>query len=229
MESVIGLIIFVAILSLISRLTQQKANDEANRRRRVVRPEDLPEKTRRMIYGDSSPTARPKQRGLPAEDEGVRVAKPAEPKEGRPIQVRDIMEALLGEFSDSGESRRDLPENAGMRPVEVRKVPEDVRRLEAGPSPSKPSVPRPSVQRPIQPQKRVQRTVMKTAVRAERHAPPREGPKPVAQPVGKRPEHPVRQPKTSDHLTRKLIRSPRDLRYGIILSEILGPPKAFRI
>ncbi len=64
MNGTIGFIIFViiAIASVVKRIREAQEEEERRRSLPKTRPEDLPEATRRMLYGDTQvPTARERQ------------------------------------------------------------------------------------------------------------------------------------------------------------------------
>ena len=102
MHGSIGFIIFViiAIVSAVKRHYEAKQEEERRRSMPKTRPEDLPEATRRMLYGDTQiPTAKERQaptqptvivarprQVIEPNEEGPRPAPPVIPPPPRPVQ-----------------------------------------------------------------------------------------------------------------------------------------------
>lgn len=219
MESLVPIIIFLVILALsgISRLAQKQRLEDKERSQGRTRPQDLPERTRRMIYGDSVPTARPRQPGGEGQEpSGMRPEQPA-PTAARPMELRDLMDAFLGERSSA--SRRAEPPPIG-------RIPEEVRR---------PAVPpeRPRVQPQARPQpvRRHARPPAQRVAQPKRQPAPIEGQRPQPKPLAQAQRPPERPPAPRRVPARRcrLLAGIEEVRRGIILSEILGPPKALRM
>ncbi len=81
MENLLGLIIFLVIagISVVGKMRESRKAEEERREREGMPPVELPEVTRRMLYGDSGdiPTARPRQTGEAPPPRPVVVARPA--------------------------------------------------------------------------------------------------------------------------------------------------------
>ncbi|HOJ32211.1 MAG TPA: hypothetical protein PKY35_01505 [Candidatus Hydrogenedentes bacterium] len=226
MDSLIGLIIFLGILllSVISRFAQQKQIEESHKKRRAVRPEELPEKTRRMIYGEGVSTARVRE-AVPKKTAGAAPSQRSLPPEARPIEVRDLMEALLGEKTARPGEAQSAPSRQEP-PQVIRRTKEEVRR----PQPVVASRTQPVEKAKTQEQHVQMRQPMPVA-KVKPGIPPKERPRaPVSSKETKRGSSVQPQSVSGERgRTRRLIQSPAQLRYGIILSEILGPPKALRM
>jgi len=209
-EELLGFLVFVAIalVSLVGKLREQrKQSQETESERPKMRPEDLPEATRRMFFGDSMepPVAIP--RGESSPEPPVAVPRREPPRLQTPPPRRAA-----------------APE----RPVPPVRTPEaPPRRIEAQP------VLRPTaadIQRELRRtmQRAFQQTPLRQAVRRpppvveeEREGPPPEAPKPAKPPKRHRAEE---RPAPFGRLLGDLS----DVRRGIILQEILGPPKSLR-
>lgn len=82
MENLLGLIIFLVIagISVVGKMRESRKLEEERRDRESMPPVELPEATRRMLYGDIGddiPTARPRQTGEAPPPRPVVVARPA--------------------------------------------------------------------------------------------------------------------------------------------------------
>ena len=205
--------------------------------------EDIPEETRRMLFGDSGP----------------RTARPAQPRQSEDpfVQVRDIFNELRKQV----ETQTAKPRNVGPQTAQPR------QGARPGP-PALPQAPRPQRQvhqqqpqyQPQQHQQQPPRAPVPPR-QAPRPQPPRMVPqqsegamqrpiqvqKPRPAPMARRQQQPppvraaqqVQSPHAQQHAPRqrksraqgqhsRWLSHPGDLRRGIVLSEILGPPKALQ-
>lgn len=84
MENVIGLVVFllIAVFSAISNSQKKKQDEEQQKKsqQRRTRPEDLPEATRRMLYGDADVAPR---EAIPREAQ----PRPAVPERQKPVPL----------------------------------------------------------------------------------------------------------------------------------------------
>ncbi len=210
MEELLGFLVFavIALVSFVGKLREQrKQSQEAESERPKVRPMDLPEATRRMLYGDSMepPVAVP--RGESSPEPPVAVPR----REPPPLHTPP--------------PRRTAAPERPVPPVRTPAAPP--RRIEA------PPVLRPTaadiqheLRRAIQ--RAFQQTPVRQAVRRpppvseeERERPPVKAPKPAQPPKRRRAEERAAP-------LRRLLGDLNDVRRGIILQEILGPPKSLR-
>ncbi|MCC6144379.1 MAG: hypothetical protein IT368_11290 [Candidatus Hydrogenedentes bacterium] len=234
MENLIGFIIFliIAVISMIGKMQEaRKEREEAQQNARRVRPEDLPEKTRRMLYGDDVeiPQAQPRQ-GVP----------PPVPTQApvRPQPVRDVM-------SEPWEAPRPVQDQRDVSPAQQPYIPRET----PPPVPQRPvQMPRQTdpaeqarrmmedmwrqAQRQFQQQMETQQPRPQQQPQATRQvrrkrrpeAQPQEGPAPAPQP---RPRPaPVAPAPSRQHAF--LFGDLKDVRRGILMAEILGPPKGLQ-
>lgn len=210
MEELLGFLIFaaIALVSLVGKLREQrKPSQETESEGPIARPEDLPEATRRMLFGDSMEPPLAVPRGESPPEPPVAVPRREPPPRQTPPPRRAV-----------------APE----RPVPPLRAPAaPPRRIEPRP------VLRPTaadVQRELRRtmQRALQQTQVRQAVRRpppvfeeEHEGPPPEAPKP-AQPTKRRRAEQRTAP------LRGFLRDINDVRRGIILQEILGPPKSLR-
>lgn len=232
MESFLPFIIIVVItgLSLLNKLQERKRVEAERQEAEENRSdyEDLPEATRRMVYGDGGP---PEARPQPAPP-GVRTARPAQPAQ-RPVPseldqmpeaFRRIVEALQPELARQAPPKPVQPAPAApQRPPSppLRPARQEARRA----FPSLEAQSRRPVQ-PIPPQRVQREQVQRPRPQATRPAKPRpQRRRPVPRPApvaarGRRRPPPPRGLRLFDDL--------QDVRRGIVLSEILGPPVSMR-
>ncbi len=223
MDHSIGSILFIiitAVATLVKYLNKKKEEEEKRRQSMPApRPEDLPEATRRMLYGDSQvPTARKRQA-------------PAQPTVivARPRQV-------IGEDEDG-------PRPAPPRPIIPPGPPRQAGRpvhLPIPPRPMQPSRPVFSQPRPAppasMPSPNAARQIMTGMGRTPDYAPP-----PAVAPDGdwmrrdqlergRQAERAQGQAADRANIARKrrIFAAGTDLRRAIIMNEILGPPVALR-
>ena len=206
-------IIIVVVASLIGKIQEQRKASERKRSRKPVRPEELPEATRRMLYGDPDrPAVDARHKPAPVRTAQPRVA----PQAARPQVERPRAQPMR-------------------RPLEPQ-APRQVR--EAAP----PAAPPPKVQRrpapPPEPQPETlsiqerhelmmaQRMKELRDARAQRSATLHRAQQirkqgravAAARPRTVKKETPFREDLFSDF---------DDVRRGIVMMEILGTPKAF--
>ena len=239
MDNYLGplIILILAVASVVGQVVESRKKKEQNKESEL-RGEDMPEATRRMLYGDGDdvdiPMAKPKQNSQPA-------VPPPPPPPRRQTQAAPQAQAP---------QRRQVPEQRAQRPAPVRRQPQVQQRTEAAPK-------RRSVRDFIPPEarRRVQETLQEVWRQAQQAG--QVEVEPEDKPPAERPARPAqrseaapsemrsktrqrseqRQPvRTSAPATRKkkrpahplmrgLIDSPKNVRRGIVLREILGPPK----
>ena len=206
MEDLIGFLIFIAIVaaSIIGKIkTERKAATEREQRpSKPVSLDELPEATRRMLFGDG---------------EGEIIV--AKPKQGGPAAA-----------PAPGEWRR--VEETPPRPVPARRVAYEQPRP-AAPQPQQPPRQQPVMQAPVQQRQQARQAPQRAAQPAQRRAQeharpqPRQAQQPV-RPVQASAPAPARQARrTSGRGLMSVLQSRNGLAQGILLHEILGPPKAF--
>ena len=210
MEDLIGFLVFAAIagFSIFSKYREQKKAEEVAKERRLrKRPEDLPERTRKMLYGESGvppkrggePTYRTaRERTAPSPTPQRQAAPPVRRQERRPIEERHTV--LSNEEFEVREKRAQAQRTLEEMWRQAKAAEERARRKQ---------------------QKAQRRQQQREAT------PPPPPPKPKPQPA-RRPE-PARA--TRGQRQRQLAAmfgSRGALRAGIIMSEVLSPPVSFR-
>lgn len=200
---------------------------------------DLPEETRRMLFGEKTPPtaapAKPKQSADPFTEVRdmfnevrrqieVQTAKPRQsaPKPqqppalpSQPAQAPRRPHPQQPEFRPAqSPPRQAVPQRMGPRPQQPRMVPQQsegsMRREVQPPKPP----PVPMARRQQTPQRVAQRRLVE----------PDEGPKmPIQRPKRQEPRRRAPRPRRI-----ALLATADDIRRGIVLSEILGPPRAMR-
>ena len=232
-DLIFGLIMLVGVIAsgLFKKYREAKEAEE-DRRREVKRtqPGELPERTRRMLYGGDIPTAR--VRGARPQQQRTSMAPPSPPPEAPPKApegLRELMEVLSGRQLPP---QRSLGGEEGPPPVPKAQVPRPKEQARKAPPPMRqraseipdrarrahradraPAVPRGSRagEEPALPV--AVRQAQPRAHRREQHR---------AAPAPQHP-HGRRRPRAW-----RLLNSQADVRRGIILSEVLGPPKSLR-
>lgn len=213
MEDIIGFLIFIVIVavSIIGKIKQDRksAEEDADRPVRPMSMEELPEATRRMLFGDRDGDiiiARPKH-AEPAKDEWVPVTQIENPPPGRQVAYERPVTAP--------------PPPAPQRPQPVRPVPTQTVQRQY-PQPQKPPHPAPRQSQARPPQRPAPR---QPVPQQRRQAPPqttRTVKPPAAQEITLQPS---RNASAKNVLT--LMKSRQGLSQGILLREVLGPPRAF--
>jgi hypothetical protein len=239
-SEIVGVFFFLAVMvavSVIKKLSEKAAQTEERRKSETLtKADEMPENTRRMIYGDDIPVAKPRQ----PQSMGQRTAVPppvpvaqqraqpqAQPASGRPIELTDLLESLTGVKVQM--ERSETVEPGGKRVlVEEKRVvthqprPQAEGRLRREDVPSKPQAPRPTAPARQQQPKPVQRrpqVVAKTAIHGN-----------VIE------EERLRLMQNRDRggsgaaqtWVAKALHRPENARKAIVLLEVLGPPRALR-
>ena len=225
MDNLIGFIIFLVIIviSIINKIrTESKDSQERPAQRdRPVSMEDIPEATRRMLYGDGSGIQVAKPRT--ATPEQARSGSATHPVTARRVDVESTRSAPPPTPSRPPQPVRQMGPQASVR-AEKREMPTMARHQTSTAQAARRQYTSP--QR-FQPRSRPQpQPVRRHAVKPDRKA---SGKRPV--PPTRRPQQ---QPKTVPIAASSggsgisgLLASKNDLARGILLREILGPPKAF--
>ncbi len=211
MDNLLGLLIFavIAIVGLLNKAAQnRKGGEEAPPSTPPIEPEDLPETLRRMIYGD----ARPIPKARPAQPPQARapyqppVARPAQqPRQTTPQQrqARPQRNVIVQAAPRTAEPSGDTPTPTRMRPDQVRPAPRPAPVPHASAPKAPKPVPRPSAPAPAAVSQVAQQVAARMATRK------RTEPKKAA-PAG------------------AFFKSIDEVRRGIVISEILGPPVSMR-
>lgn len=250
-------IVVLGLVSLFRRWQEAQARNERVEQRRQRTVEDLPERTRRMLYGEGGtpPGAGRTRQELEAPVAHPRGAVALPSEQARPIELRDLFDALRGEVAT-----RPSPPQAGQpvrrppaEPQPVRQAP-PMRRPGAGQTqrppeerrvlteqPARPPAP-PMRQAPRQPSRQPARPQvarprgMEPITDEERFA--------AAQTVEGEPTTQARrmeqrrgpQPRTRGRAparpaadsVRTWFADRESIRRGVIMGEVLGIPKALR-
>ena len=216
MENLLGFIIFLVIIviSIINKIRTESSSGEKlpERRNRPVSMEDIPEATRRMLYGDGGdiPVAKPRT----AETEHRRTAPPPHPVAARWVEVEQVPTrtpepVAFTQAPPAAPPRAPQPAPRQSAPPPMRQpMQQTVRRQPQQTMP--PPAPRP-VRRPV---RQVQQAPPRRVVEKPRKRAPQ------AQPV---PTRPV----SAGIGLIGLLSTKNELARGILVREILGPPKAF--
>lgn len=209
LDNIFGLIVFLVVggLSMLSQMMAKRKEEERRRNQpRKLDPSELPEATRRMLYGDAPniPTARPRGQER-AEGEPPPLARPARPtvvtfddEESAPDEnTRPSYEEMEARRQAEMQRERELQariEQQRRQQEAMRRRAEEVRRQAQAAQAAQ------------------QAATMQEATRQHR-------PAAKAQPRGQEPTGAPATPKLQGALNLRLVRQ------GIILSEILGPPR----
>ncbi len=215
MENILGFLVFVAIvvISILNKIaTERKAGreelDELDEQERPQSLDELPEATRRMIFGDGDIIVA-KPRGGPYESAAPT---PRAAVERQPVPARRIAMETPPAASRSAPARR--------VPVEVRPASAGQMRQQPAPTVARPPLQQQSRTRQPRPQHRQQ---AQHAAR-QRLEPPPTRRAPARKPVAVKKAAPAR-PRPQG--IAEMLHSKNELARAVLLREILGPPKAF--
>ncbi len=235
MEVLAPIIIFgvLVLISFVRKMHEQQRLEELRRRAQSSPDlEELPEATRRVIFGSPAiPSSREKYAGEEGEDEGedeerteatprrvvpIPVARPYQrasgpamrPAPGLPPGEPTVDDALRQLLERRQQYER---QQQALRETEERRRQAEARQREAA-----------MRQRAAQQQRSEQphRQPSRVQQRQDREGPPPAPPQPKRKPAGSTMPKPV--------FLRGLLHDAEDVRKGIILAEILGPPRALR-
>lgn len=223
MENLIGFLIFVGIAAFSTYMQNvkqrkeeaEKKAEQARRQsqRKTARPEELPEATRRMLYGDGGdaiPTATPR-------GEVQRPAPPPRPAERpRPIPMQRP--------AAEGSAPRQQPTPP------MRQTPGEAPRRAPQPAPQQQAPARPRALVPPQPMRQQARRRMEQAWQ-QAHGAHEHPPAPAAQPQPRPKRRAAPEAATlavSGARIRRMARNPQTLREALVLSELLQPPVSMR-
>lgn len=230
MEGLAPLIIFavLAIAGVLRKVYEQRreaeeARDRATRRK--IRREDLPEATRRLLYGEGTKTAEPRGATPPPVPQGrPRQAVPAIPVSREQAQPRPGPQPQV---RPTAQPARPVPRPAPQRPAQPVQRAQQPRPLPQ-PHQRPQRRPRPQPQRPPQPQAPPPAEAEEPArpARQARRRPARR-PGPARPRTAQRPRS-ARRVKRARPATHALFSGLDDVRRGIVAAEVLGPPKALR-
>lgn len=231
-EFVLPLIILIGIIaSLIDKF--KKSAEEAQRQQRDSERRaapNLPEATRRQVYGSGEAPVRRARPLVPQErsweesegrndtgdgTNGERVPQaPVQPRPARPVVV-----AQPAPTTPWGELRRQLEQGARGVEKEVRRQITEAQRRQGGPS--APTEYDREQQRRRQQHEAEQAQRRQAATRAAQPARPAQQTRPEAP----RPAPPVRRATPPGRRRHPLLGDMSDIRHAIILREVLGPPR----
>lgn len=243
-EQLAYLVFFVVfvIVAIARKIAEQKEISNRQRDAQNRKPVDLPEATRRMLYGDDVPTARPRSFGGEDDEEGPVTVAPRREPQIPTAQPRQGQRRVAPPPLAPRQSTQRVETASPTRPV----VPQrraDAPRLER-PADTATAFRPVEEQRRVAPPMRQQAPPMRQAPQASRRAAPppvvrpqptqrREAPPAQVQQLRRRvvPKPAAPQPKPALQKTRRagerFFADRGDLRRAILLREILGPPKAF--
>ncbi len=231
MEDVLGFVIFLVIIviSIINKIrTEAKESQERPvQRKRPVSLDDIPEATRRMLYGDGSdiPVAKPRtaasehHRPIPVTPHPVTARRvELELEEGqKPILTVPPPPPVYAPPHPVPQPAPQMMQP--QRPAPIRQTPaQQVRRQT------------PAIQQPIRREYQQQRSQARPhpqpAARRQ-YSEEEEGPKKKYVPPKPQPQMLQAKVTSSGSGLHALLASKNDLARGILIKEILGPPKAY--
>lgn len=224
-EQVIGLIVFavIAAVSGLAKLQEHRKEEEARKQRSANRPsvEDLPEATRRMLYGDSTPpVARRRGEGMPTPPVAIpRAEVPRPAPQRRPVPQRQQEIPVAPPRQAPPQQRPYAP--SAPRPI-AQPLPQrqDWRGTPAQPAPQRP-MPDPrqttvsASERELERQRAIAEAARQDAVYRSTNA--------EKGPVAKQPAR-----MSQAQLFRSLARNKNALRASMITMEVMGTPKGLR-
>ncbi len=232
MEEFIGLIIFgiIAAVSGLAKLQEQRKEEEARKQRANRKGVDeLPEATRRMLYGDGGPpVARRRGEGPPPPPLAVpRAEAPRPAPQRRPVPPRQ-------QSAPAGPPWQQPPQQPPpQRPAPQRQFAPEAPRPIAQPLPQR----RDWRETPQMPPAQQQPDYRESSVVASEHAQERarsaeevirqeERYRSTDAPKQAAPKQPARM--SQAQLFRSLARNKNALRASMITMEVMGPPKGLR-
>jgi len=249
MDGYFGLIVifFVIVSSILQKLQERKAMRNAQEQKKHARPEDLPEETRRMLYG---PSGKPQQGREQSDEPHVREARPktARPAQPQSDPAKQLLESLFGvqvetEVEEEGDwapvqpkERKDTSRRAAERqparqqqrpqrqqqPRHVREHAQQQREQARQTAP--PQVP--PIRHPQQAQAKRQESREEHQRRAvaerERRKQQRAAAQRQQQPQRQSVRRVAPQPNHRDRLFSEL----RDVQKAVVFAEVLGKPRA---
>jgi hypothetical protein len=238
MDQLVGFIIFAAIAIGSWVLKAREQRQEAERRRQRAdqadtQEVDLPEATRRMLYGDEAvPTARPKrdhhETGESEDEEGWRPVAPPPRPQPQPVRReeprRQPVQQQRPQQAQPASPRRGLQD---LWQEAQRRIEEELERQQqplpqAAPAPRPPAIPK-QVRRPethLQRYTREEEQALERRRKEERQRHKRE----AALAVQWELDRAARRKASLMHMLTNL----EDVRRGVVMQEVLGPPKALR-
>ncbi|HOD49682.1 MAG TPA: hypothetical protein PLJ71_02440 [Candidatus Hydrogenedentes bacterium] len=203
-------IVIVIVASVIGKIQEQRKAQERKKSRTPVRPEDLPEATRRLLYGTPDKPAADARRESPQ----VRTAQPrtAPPvQRQQPVTVRRPVQPPV---------QRPVQQTATPPPP----PPPSRRRVE--PQPRVEPAPTPLSLQARHEQLMAQRLKQLEEARTQRAAMIQRAQQLRRQAPGAAAQEP-RSRKRTTHPAMELFSNLDDVRRGIVMAQVLGSPKAF--
>lgn len=222
--NIFGLLFFAVmiLLSIISKVRESRKQEERKQRPEIKRIEELPEEARRRYYGDAAtPVAQPRA----AEAARPVPAPPQRRRESVPSEDGPSLEELLGRLFDP-DKPAPKPQPT---PAQRMQPTEQPRRVPVPPQPAPQAQPAqrrmpPTPQRAPQAQPAAQRRMPQARPGQRREA--QEGPVMRPSPQTRAPQREMRP--AAAPRSRFLFSGLDDVRRGIILQEVLGPPKSLQ-
>lgn len=232
MDDILGFIVFLLIagISGAAKYMESRKAERERAERPTVRPEDLPEATRRALYGESGVPPRAGQR--PGHDIPMARRKGAPPPMPPRRQPAEGPVMRQGNYEVRGEETTSPAYSEEQRVEELRRKlqqklqqqwVEEQRKRNAAEQRKREVEKQRQAHRPVKAQQR-QQPVPRPAPSA-----PTEGPRPVP-PVPKRAEaaEPPQRRTPATATAARILHNPRSLRQAIILREVLSPPVGLR-
>ncbi len=210
----------IVLISIISKINEQrKAAERRQSGAKQVTAKDLPPETRRAIYGSTEvPVARargaePQPTAQPVQPRVARPAQPRRPVQARPVaqQARPAIRRRETVVRRTAAAAPSLRERAQAIRTQIEQAFEGAVE-EAALLQQPPKIPR--------------RPTPQPARRLERAPAPTAGPRPTQRRASQKPA--PEPPRRKAAPARALFSGMDDVRRGIIMSEVLGPPKAMR-
>lgn len=230
-DSLIPFVVFIVfiVVAIARKIAEQRDATKHQQEMGRQKPQDLPDATRRMLYGDSVPTAQPRT----FDDEEV----------GRPVVVPQQRAPQVPTAQPrQGQPQRPVPPPVAPRRAQPATVPParpatppmrvpapQQRRTAQGPATIRPQESQRQQTPPMRQPQQVQRTVRRDAppplVQATAQQQQSRKPAPKSRPTPVKPERQAARRATAE--VGRYFDDREDLRRAIVLREILGPPKAF--
>lgn len=246
MENLIGFIIFLAVagISMAQKYQEQKKAAELQNQRKRQNPEDLPEATRRMLYGESGVPPKPGQK--PGHDIPVarRKSEPPMPRRSAvqpvsqqakpPIYVEGEVSPWQPHTPTEGPGSPAAQQEGGYVADSERQRIEELRR---------------QLQKQLESRKQEAEVAKRRAVHQQAPAPkaprapqavrrqvapaaPARGKEGPSTPLPRQPQQAAppekRRPAVTAEGLRRILHNPRGIRQAILLNEVLSGPVSMR-
>jgi len=199
-------VVIIVVASVIGKIQEQRRAQERKKSQKPVRPEDLPEATRRLLFGTPEKHASETRRGEPQ-------VRTAQPRTASPVQRQEPQTV-----------RRPVQPQAQRQPQQ------------AVPPPPPPRRQRPAARREAKPQTQslqAQHTQIMAQRRKHlqeaqaQHAASLKKTQQMQRSMTGRSKQKARAARPAAHRVSGLFANLDDVRRGIVMMEVLGSPKAF--